>query len=207
MHGHTLASLTRRLAIGTVATAAACMARPATAQALPITLRGIVGGGLARFATSEAHFSLFATRIHVADDTEDVILGSVLWVDTAAGSTLMSAEITAYEAVTTPDGNGETRRIRGMMQLSDGILAPFVLRVTDAGHPASGGDTIALLVGEGAGDARAATPATTSGFSYAAAGPIVEGNVQDIDVVLPSESAASVDATVRMREAAARFTS
>lgn len=172
-------TISRRLAIAALAASAASLPRATSAQALPITLRGMVGGGLARFEASDAQFSIFATRITFNADDADVVLGSIIWIDEAAGYTFASTEVTDYEILESPPEQGQTRRIRGTMRLNDGEVFPFLLNVTDAGLPATGLDAVALIVGAGSESERDATPA--EGFSYAVAGPIVTGDVQDVD--------------------------
>src|SRR5215213_298310 len=59
---------------------------------------------------------------------------------------------------------------------------PFYFLLIAAGPPGSGLDTVRLTVGDGAETAESAPSVTGLGFSYAAAGPIVTGDVQLIDV-------------------------
>jgi hypothetical protein len=177
-------ALNRRFAIGAIAVAAAGLALPRMAQIRPILQRGMVGGGLAQFEESEAQFSVFASRISSSDGNPDVIAGSVLWHDAPSGYLLTSTTVTDYEMLESAAHEGVTRRISGTMRLNDGEVYPFVLNVTDAGPPASGLDSVALIVGDGAEVDDHATPATGFGFSYAAAGPIVVGDVQEVDIDL-----------------------
>jgi hypothetical protein len=177
-------AINRRFALGAAAVAATGMTLPWMAQIRPILQRGMVGGGLAQFENSEAQFSVFASRISFGNGTPDVIAGSVLWNDAATGYVLTSTTVTDYEMLETEAHEGVTRRISGTMRLNDGDVYPFVLNVTDAGPPASGRDSVALIVGDGAEVADHATPATGFGFSYAAAGPLVVGDVQEVDIDL-----------------------
>src|SRR5215210_4609414 len=78
----------RRMAIGGVLAVAAGLALPLR-QSRTVFQRGMAGGGLARFDQGEANFSLFVSRLIFSDDTE-VVVGSVIWVDEAAGLTLRS---------------------------------------------------------------------------------------------------------------------
>jgi hypothetical protein len=171
--------VSRRVALAALASSAATLPHVAGAQALPITLRGMVGGGLARFETSDAQFSIFATRLTFNEEDADVVLGSILWIDDTAGLSLASTEITEYEIIESPAEQGQTRRIRGTMRVNEGETFPFLLNVTDAGPPATGLDSVALIVGTGAESDEIATP--VQGFSYAVAGQIVTGDVQDVD--------------------------
>lgn len=173
-------AINRRLALAALAAGAATLPHKGSAQALPITLRGMVGGGLARFESSDAQFSIFATRMTFNEEDADVVLGSIVWIDDAAGYAFASTEIADYQNLESPAGQGETRRIRGTMRLNEGELFPFLLNVTDAGAPATGLDSVALIVGAGAETVENATP-VEAGFSYAVAGPIVTGDVQDVD--------------------------
>jgi hypothetical protein len=172
----------RRYAVGMLSVGAAGLAMPVRAQARPITQRGMVGGGLAKFDESEAQFSIFASRITVDDQDEGVVVGSILWVDKGAGYSFASTEVTNYENLEVPADQGEARRIRGTMRVNEGEEYPFLLNVTDAGLPGSGLDTVALIVGSGAEAEAGATPVASEGFSYAAAGPIEDGDLHDVDL-------------------------
>jgi hypothetical protein len=184
--------VSRRLALAALAgSAAAGLPISGIAQARPITLRGMVGGGLAHFEASEAQFSLFATRITFNDEEADVVLGSILWVDADAGYTFASSEIADYEILESPAEQGKTRRIRGSMRVNEGEVFPFLLNVTDAGLPATGIDSVALIVGAGAETEEGATPAGSDGFSYAAAGSVAVGDLQDVDFEFGPEGVAS----------------
>jgi hypothetical protein len=122
------------------------------------------------------------------EDNTDVVLGSIIWLDNAAGYAFATTEIVDYEILETPAGQGQTRRIRGTMRLNEGEVFPFLLNVTDAGPPATGLDSVALIVGAGAQSEEKATP--EEGFSYAVAGPIVTGDVQDVDFEFGPEGVA-----------------
>ena len=85
----------RRMAIGGGLAGAAGLALPLR-QSRTVTQRGIVGGGLVQFEQGEANFSLFVSRMIFSGTITDVVVGSVLWVDDAAGLTLRSTSITEY---------------------------------------------------------------------------------------------------------------
>ena len=74
----------RRMAIGGGLALAAGLALPRR-QIRTVTQRGMVGGGLVQLEQGEANFSLFVSRLIFSDDTV-VVVGSVLWVDGAAGA-------------------------------------------------------------------------------------------------------------------------
>jgi hypothetical protein len=174
--------ISRRLAVGTTLAAAAGLAWQGEARARAITQRGIAGGGLAQFELSEAQFSLFASRLTLTEENEEVIVGSVIWLDPPSGFTFASTRITGYRDLEIPDAEGEARRIEGMMSVNDGDEYPFVLDVFAVGLPGSGLDSVVLTVGDGADTDAATPPAAGFGFSYAAAGPIVTGDVQILEL-------------------------
>jgi hypothetical protein len=170
--------MNRRLAIGTVAAGAMAFGRPQILPRRAITQRGMVGGGLVHFEDHEAQFSLFASRFTIADEPADIVVGSILWMDTEAGLTFASTEVTAYDIIDIGAEVGETRRIRGLFTVNGRETYPFVLNVTDAGPIGEGTDSIALIVGKGV----EAQAAPGDDFSYAAAGEIVVGDVQEVDL-------------------------
>jgi hypothetical protein len=188
-------SLDRRLTFGVLAAAAAGLALPRDASARVIKVRGMVGGGLVHFEPSQANFSLSVSRITVPDENKEMVVGSVLWVDTVASIILASARIDSYVDLSLPVDQGEGRRIRGLMRVNDADEYPFQLDVIDVGLPGSGQDSVNLIVGEGAGSDSAATPAARTGFSYAAAGPVVIGDLQDVDFDLDTATASPISAT------------
>lgn len=173
-------AMNRRYAIGALAAGAAGLVIPGQVQIRAITQRGMVGGGLARFDSSEAEFSIFASRFTLPDVAQDIVVGHVLWHDAKAEITFASTDVSGYDLIETAAGEGETRRIIGTMRVNEGEQYPFVLNVTDAGRPGEGLDSVALIVG--AGVENAASPAAGDTFSYAAAGPIVIGDVQDVEL-------------------------
>jgi hypothetical protein len=183
-----MAMFSRRLAIGATLGTATSLALARQAQARAISQRGIAGGGLATFELSEAQFSLFASRLILPDEAQEVIVGFVEWVDGPSALTFASTEITGYQDLEVPPEQGEARRIAGLMRVNDGEEYPFVLNVFHVGAPGAGLDSVALTVGDGAEDEQG-TPVAGLGFSYAAAGPITVGDVQIIE--LETETAAA----------------
>jgi hypothetical protein len=154
---------------------------------------GIAGGGAVQTAGGDAHLALVATRTpaRVGQDLFDVV-GQVRWTDPAwerAGLALESTVVTFYGPL--PDVEGG-REVIGWMRTDQrtGDL-PFVLRVVDAGPPGSGEDTAELWVGDPAladdvaGGAFGADP-EPSGFGYAAAGTLVSGDLQLVNLAVPS---------------------
>ena len=109
------------------------------------------------------------------------MVGSVLWVDASAGLTMTSTGVTNYRPLEIPSEPGQAREVFGTMRVNGEDAYPFYLLLIDAGPPGSGLDTVRLMVGDGAQTADSAPPVTGLGFSYAAAGPIVTGDVQLID--------------------------
>jgi hypothetical protein len=189
------APLNRRFAIGAAAAAAAGLALPRSqTRGRVVTQRGMIGGGLAQFELSEAQFSAFGSRL-IFDDGQEVILGSFIWVDAPSGFTFVGTGISAYEVIDIPPELGEGRRTRGTVSVNGEGEYPFVFEVYDAGPPGAGLDSVVLTVGDGAVTAEGATPVTGTGFSYAAAGPIVVGDMHDVDIEVDLESGAIVAAT------------
>jgi hypothetical protein len=190
-----LGTLDRRIMVGALAAAAAGLTLPQIASARAIKVRGMAGGGLAHFELSDASFSLAVTRMTFEDENRELVVGSVLWVDPTAGLTLSSTRIDAYGDLELPVEQGEGRRIRGLMSVNGADEHPFRLDVIDAGPPGSGLDSLNLIVGADAGSAPAATPQAAGGFSYAAAGPVITGDIQDIDFDLDTATAYPIQAT------------
>lgn len=170
----------RRMAIGGGLALAAGLALPLR-QSRTVTQRGMVGGGLARLEQGEANFSLFVSRLIFSDDTE-VVVGSVIWVDGAAGMTLRSTAITEYIVLPEQPGQGVSRRLIGTMSIDDQGEYPFEMLVVDADLPGSGKDTVDLNVGDGARTSANATPVSGLGFSYAASGTVATGDIQELDL-------------------------
>jgi len=176
------------MAIGGAFGGAAGLALPPL-QSRTVTQRGMVGGGLVQFAEREAHFSVFASRLIVARKRkeQEAVVGTVLWVDTVARLTMTSTAVTNYRPLEIPADQGQAREVFGTMGVTGEGKYPFYLRLIDAGPPGSGRDTVRLTVGDGAQTAESANPVTGLGFSYAAAGPLVTGDLQligfDIDTL------------------------
>jgi hypothetical protein len=175
------AGLTRRaaLAVG-LASATAGVARSHRLAQRTVMLRGMFGGGLAELQTGTANVSVVATQLTEPDGDRQVVVGSILWVETTTGLALSSIDVTAYDR---PPGRDHGRRIRGTMRVNGAGNYPFVLDVTDDGPPGSGEDTIALVVGE-TPDEDGPAAATPFGFRYAAAGKLATGDIQDVDFVV-----------------------
>jgi len=175
-----LGLIDRRMAIGGALAGAAGMALPLR-QSRTVSQRGMVGGGLVRFEQGEANFSLFVSRLIFSDDPE-VVVGSVIWVDGAAGLTLRSTAITEYVAPPDQPEQGTLRQIFGTMSVNAEGEYPFALQVVDADLPGAGKDTVDLKVGDGAPAGANATPVSGLGFSYSASGAVVRGDIQELDL-------------------------
>jgi hypothetical protein len=119
----------------------------------------------------------------------------VLWVDTTAGLTLASTRIDTYGDLEVPASQGEGRRIRGQMSVNNGDVYPFRLDVVDGGPPGSGLDSVNLVVGADAGSEGAATPASATGFTYAMAGTVTVGDIQDVDFDLDTATGYPIEGT------------
>jgi hypothetical protein len=174
-----LTVIDRRMAIGGALAGAAGLALPFR-QGKPVTQRGMVGGGLARFEAGEANFSLFASRMIVAEGSPEVFAGSVIWVDDQAELVLRSTAITAYIVPEDQPEQGRSRQILGLMSVNGEGEYPFELVATDVDMPGAGQDSVSLTVGDGALAAEGATPADGYGFNYLATGPLVSGDIQEI---------------------------
>lgn len=174
-------AIDRRMAIGGALVGAAGLALPRR-QTRTVTQRGMVGGGLARFEQGEANFSLFASRMIFSGEDTEVVVGSVIWVDNAAGLTMRSAEIAEYIVPPVQPDQGVSRHIIGTMSVHDEGEYPFELEIIDADLPGSGRDMANLKVGDGARTSETATPASGLGYSYVANGTVVTGDIQELDV-------------------------
>jgi hypothetical protein len=170
-----MAAIDRRMAIGGALAGAAGLALPLR-QNRPVTQRGIVGGGLARFEQGEANFSLFASRLELSEDDKEVVLGTVLWVDSTVGLTLRSTAVTRYIV----SEEGRSRHIIGTMSVNGADEYPFELEILDADDPGSSVDMAHLKVGGDAPMGDNATPAAGNEFGYTANGTVVTGDLQDL---------------------------
>lgn len=175
-----LTAMDRRMAIGGSLAGVAGLALPRL-QSRTVTQRGMVGGGLVQFEQGQANFSLFVSRLIFSDDSE-VVVGSVIWVDGAAGVSLRSTAIAEYIVLPEQPAQGVSRLLIGTMSVDDEGEYPFELVVIDADLPGSGKDTVDLKVGDGARTSETATPASGLGFSYAASGSVVTGDIQELDL-------------------------
>ena len=159
-----------------------------TALALPhhvsggrvVVQRGMVGGGLVEFGESAAHFSFFASRLSFEGENQEVVAGSVLWVDESTGLTMSSTSITGYIVPEIQPDQGVSRQILGVMSVNGEGEYPFELEVIDVDMPGSGLDSVVLTVGDGARAGGSATPASGLGFTYEAAGSVVSGDIQEV---------------------------
>lgn len=174
-----LAVIDRRMAIGGGLALAAGLALPLR-QIRTVTQRGMVGGGLVQLEQGEANFSLFVSRLIFSDDTV-VVVGSVLWIDGATGSSLRSTAITEYIVPDVEAERGVLRGIIGTMSVDGEGEYPFELEVIDADLPGSGLDTVDLKVGDGARTGES-PPVSGLGYSYAASGTVVTGDIQELDL-------------------------
>jgi hypothetical protein len=174
-------AIDRRMAIAGAIAGTAGLALPGR-QTRTVAQRGMVGGGLARFEQGEANFSLFASRLIFSGDDPEVVVGSVIWVDTAAGLTMRSTEIAAYVVPPVQPEQGVSRHLFGTMSVNDADEYPFELEMIDADLPGTGLDMVNLRVGDGARTGENATPASGLGHSYLAAGTVVSGDIQELAV-------------------------
>ena len=173
----------RRSTIAGVLASATVFALPQWASGGRVVVqRGMVGGGLVESGESEAHFSLFASRLIVAEGQREVVAGRVLWVDVSDGLTMTSTQVTEYRVLPVPPEQGQAREIFGTMRVNGDGEYPFYSVVVDAGPPGSGLDTVSLIVGDDARTVDSATPLAARGFRYAAAGSISSGDVQLIEL-------------------------
>jgi hypothetical protein len=170
----------RRMAIGGGLALAAGSALPRR-QIRTVTQRGMVGGGLVQLEQGEANFSLFVSRLIFSDDTV-VVVGSVLWVDGAAGLSLHSTAITEYIVPDVEPEQGVLRQIIGTMSVDGEGEYPFEIEVIDADLPGSAADTVDLKVGDGARTSENGTPVSGLGYSYAASGNVITGDIQELDL-------------------------
>ena len=171
----------RRMAIGGGLALAAGLALPRR-QSRTVTQRGMVGGGLVQFEQGEANFSLFVSRLIFSADDSEVVVGSVLWVDGAAGVSMRSTAIAEYIVPQVEPEQGVLRQIIGTMSVDGEGDYPFDMEVVDRDLPGAATDTVVLKVGDGARTSENATPASGLGYSYTATGTVVTGDVQELDL-------------------------
>jgi hypothetical protein len=186
MEGRRSAGFSRRAGLAG-ALALVALARPQVGSAALIMQRGMVGGGLVKLEHGFANISLLATK-STFPDQHQVVVGSILWVETGTRVSLASLGLTSYEDL---PGEDTGRRIQGTMSVNGTGQFPFVLDVVDGGPPGSGKDTIALTVGDDLATAGngTSTEETTTGigdsFRYQTSGIFASGDIQDIDLDIP----------------------
>jgi hypothetical protein len=174
-------AIDRRMAIAGALAGAAGLALPGR-QTRTVAQRGMVGGGLARFEQGEANFSLFASRLIFSGDDPEVVVGSVIWVDTVAGLTMRSTGIAAYVVPPVQPEQGVSRHLFGTLSINDADEYPFELEMIDVDLPGTGLDMVNLKVGDDARTGENATPASGLGYSYLANGTVVSGDIQELAV-------------------------
>lgn len=182
----------RRFAIGGGLAAAGFVVTRQT-RGRVLTQRGIAAGGWLQVPAGEAIFSLFASRLVVVEGEQEIVSGSVRWVELPSGLALASTGITAYENI--PDERGEARRIEGTMSVNGEGSYPFTLEVVDVGPPGAGQDLISLVVGGEPEAQGAATPSAGFLFSYQAEGVVAAGDVQDVDIDFDLDAGTAAVAT------------
>jgi hypothetical protein len=186
MEGRRSAGFSRRAGLAG-ALALVALAIPQAGSAAVIMQRGMVGGGLVKLEHGFANVSLLATK-STFPDQHQVVVGSILWVETGTHVSLASIDLTSYEDL---PGEEAGRRIEGTLSVNGTGQFPFVLDVIDGGPPGSGKDTIALTVGDDRSTVANGKPVegTTSGtgdsFRYQASGNFASGDIQDVDLDLP----------------------
>lgn len=186
MEGRRSVGFSRRAGLA-VALASLALVRPQTGLAAFIMQRGMVGGGLVKLEHGSANVSLLASQLTFPDQHQ-VVVGSILWVDTDKQVSLASIDVTSYEDLA---GVEAGRRIKGTMRVNGKGAFPFILEVVDGGPPGSGKDTIALTVGDDLSSATGGTPtegttsATADRFRYQGSGTFVSGDIQDVDLDIP----------------------
>jgi hypothetical protein len=186
MEGHRSVGFSRRAGLA-VALASMALVRPQAGLAAVIMQRGMVGGGLVKLEQGFANVSMLATQSTFPDQRQ-VVVGSILWVETGTQVSLASIDVTSYEDL---PGVEAGRRIQGTMRVNGKGQFPFVLEVVDGGLPGSGKDTIALTVGDGLSAATRGTPAegttseTEDSFRYHVSGTFASGDIQDVDLDIP----------------------
>jgi hypothetical protein len=111
-----------------------------------------------------------------------VVVGSVIWVDGAAGVSMRSTTITEYIVPQVEPEEGVLRQITGTMSVDGEGDYPFDMEVVDADLPGAAADTVVLNVGDGARASENATPASGLGYSYMATGTVVTGDIQELDL-------------------------
>lgn len=188
-----LSRTNRRTAVGATFAVAAGLAIQIPTRGRVLTQRGMIGGGVVQVGQDAAEFSLYATRFELSDVDRQIVVGSIIWVDPAAGLELRTTEIVAYDVA--PGDAGQTRKIEGMMSAGGEEAYPFVLIVSDVGPPNSGQDSVSFGVGDGVTLTGEAAPATGFGFSYSASGPIAAGDVQLIEFDINTETGVASAAT------------
>ena len=182
-------AMQRRMVLGGVLAGAAGLRLPPwQTRGRVVIQRGVFGGGSLQLESSQANFSIAASRLIFPDENREIVLGTLVWNEAPSGLELVSTRVTNYGRLDLPPDQGQGRRVTGTAVANGGTEYPFVLEVIDAGEPGTGADAVNLRVGDGVETGKSATPATGLGFSYAASGPLVTGDIRAADVEIDIES-------------------
>jgi hypothetical protein len=118
-----------------------------------------------------AHASFFGDNVQLKGSKNVVTGGALSWFDPGwqgGGLYLQGTEITSYERIK----GTRIRQLAGFATANGKGKHKFVLRVTDAGQPGSGKDTVNLTV-----TGVPASGAGGTGSHYSANGHLVQGDI------------------------------
>ena len=147
------------------------------------SVSGIAGAGSILFGDGLAHFSLFASRLagmpELPSDTA-VPLVRVQWRDPQAELTLESTSTVFYGPLEGVDGG---RGIAGTMRANGADEYFFVMSSVAANTLGEGQESVAISVGDAiTEDPTLGFDVQPSGFTYAANGQLLSGDLQLLDI-------------------------
>jgi hypothetical protein len=132
---------------------------------------GFSGGGVVTTATGTAQATFFGNKAKLKGRNVFVSIGALTWFDpgwNGTGLLLQIQSVTSYRRVP----GTQVRELAGVASANGHGKHDFVLRVTDAGTPGSGSDTVKLTVNGIAGGG-----ASSSGSQYFADGHLTQGDI------------------------------
>jgi hypothetical protein len=152
-------------------------ARPRGSDARILLLRGMTGGGLARFDGDEprlANFSLAASVMQLPEGNS-LVVGSIFWIEAGAALQMVTTGVkSCVPMADDPDG----AEIRGTMSVNGEGEYPFVFQAIDSGLPGSGLDKLRFEVNTPLAREGTDGQAGEIDFSYAVTATVVAGDFQ-----------------------------
>jgi hypothetical protein len=174
----------RKVVVAGLAALALGVQQTHRADARILMLRGMTGGGLARFDGDEprlANFSLAASVMQFPEGNS-IVVGSIYWIESGTGLQLATREVKSCVPM---EDNPDGAEVRGTMSVNGEGDYPFVFQAIDAGLPGAGLDKVHIQVNTPDARAGADGQSGDADFTYDAVATVVAGDFQWILGDLP----------------------